>query len=71
MKGHLKNIHRLIDKIGQCRLETKVMLVTNKNAPKNFQKLSITLNWHTLEQVKSMHYLGLDVDENLTMGSTC
>ncbi len=34
---------------------TKVMLVTNKNAPKHYQKLSITLNEHTLEQVKSMH----------------
>ncbi len=46
--------------------KTKVMLVTNKNAPKNDQKLSITLNRHTLEQVKSMHYLGVDVHENLT-----
>ncbi len=34
--------------------------------PKKFQKLSITLNEHTHEQVKSMHYLGVDVDENLT-----
>ncbi len=42
------------------------MLVTNKNAPKRNQKLRITLNGHTLEQVKSMHYLGVDVDENIT-----
>ncbi len=41
------------------------MLVTNKNAPKNDQKLSITLNGHTLEHVRSMHYLHVDVDENL------
>ncbi len=46
--------------------KTKVMLVTNKNAPKYDQKLRITLNGHTLEQVKSMYYLGVDVDENLT-----
>ncbi len=46
--------------------KTKVMLVTNKNAPTNDQKLSITLNGHTLEQVKSMHYPGVDGDENLT-----
>ncbi len=32
----------------------------------NDQKLSITLNGHSLEQMKSMHYLGVDVDENLT-----
>ncbi len=46
--------------------KTNLMLVTNTNAPKNDQKLSITLNGHTLEQVKSMHYLCVDVDENLT-----
>ncbi len=42
------------------------MLVTSKNAQNNYQKLCITLNEHTREQVKSMHYLSVDVDENLT-----
>ncbi len=46
--------------------KTKVMLVTNKNAPKNDQKLSIILTGHTRELVKSMHYLSVDVDEKLT-----
>ncbi len=48
--------------------KTKVMLVTKKNTSEIDQKLkmSITLNGHTLEQLKSRHYLGVDVDENLT-----
>ncbi len=44
----------------------KVMIVTNKYIPKYDTKLSITLNGHTLEQVKSMCCLGVDIDENLT-----
>ncbi len=47
-------------------LKTEVMLVTNTIAPKYDQKLSITLNEHTLEQVKPMHNLDVDFDENLT-----
>ncbi len=46
--------------------KTKVMLVTNKNALRHYQKLSIALNWHTLEHVKSMNCLDLYIDENLT-----
>ncbi len=42
------------------------MLVTNKNIPKCYLKLSIILNAYNLEHAKSMHYLGVDVDENLT-----
>ncbi len=42
------------------------MLVTNKNAQTNDSKSSITLNGHTFEQVKSICYLGVNVDENLT-----
>ncbi len=36
------------------------------NVPKHYEKLHIILNRHTLGQVKSMHYLGVDVDESLT-----
>ena len=45
--------------------KTNVMLITNKNGQHHEHKLKINIKEHALEQVKSMHYLGVDVDENL------
>ncbi len=50
-----------------CKCPQNKSDASNKQkSTKKLSEIKHNINGHTLEMVKSIHYLGVDVDENLT-----